>query len=112
MQGMDAATGKALGGIDHLKQSIRDILRTRIGTRVMRRSYGADLPNLIDAPTNEALAVDLYAAIAEALDDEPRLRVTRIRIISADQNGRLGLALEAEYLPDGKVVTVDGVIVE
>ena len=31
MQGMDATTGKLLTGEAHLRQSIRDILTTRVG---------------------------------------------------------------------------------
>ncbi len=48
--GMNAATGRNLTGLDHLHQSIADILSTPIGTRVMRRDYGSRLPELIDAP--------------------------------------------------------------
>ena len=50
MNGINAHTGQALSGIDHLRQSIRDILTTRIGTRVMRRDYGSRLPTLVDTP--------------------------------------------------------------
>jgi phage baseplate assembly protein W len=75
MRGTDKNTGKALDGKAHLRQSITDILNTRIGTRVMRRDYGSDLPNLIDNPINDEFAVDLYVALAEALDKwEPRLK--------------------------------------
>ena len=31
MRGMSSDTGKALSGLDHLKQSIRDILTTPLG---------------------------------------------------------------------------------
>ena len=55
MEGMDGTTGAKLAGIDHLRQSIRDILTTRIGTRVMRRDYGSDLPGLIDRPMSPGL---------------------------------------------------------
>ncbi|WP_375666036.1 MULTISPECIES: GPW/gp25 family protein, partial [unclassified Bartonella] len=55
--GMDRTTGKPLTGIDHLRQSILDILSTRIGSRVMRRDYGSRVAELIDAPVNNAFAV-------------------------------------------------------
>lgn len=41
--GMNRETGKALTGIEHIQQSIRDILVTPIGSRVMRRKYGSAL---------------------------------------------------------------------
>jgi len=74
MIGMDAATGRTIEGDAHLAQSIRDILATPIGSRVMRRDYGSRLPDLIDAPiTGETIAL-VYAATAEALARwEPRL---------------------------------------
>lgn len=107
MHGLDATTGKPLSGIEHLKQSIRDILATRIGTRVMRRDYGSRVPELIDRPITPALAVELYAAVAEALDAwEPRLKLARVRVISASA-GRITLALEGEVRPEGKPIVME-----
>jgi hypothetical protein len=68
MHGINALTGKPLTGIEHLRQSIRDILTTRIGTRVMRRDYGSDVPRLVDAAMTPRLAMNLYMAVAVALD--------------------------------------------
>ena len=48
MIGMNAKTGKALSGVDHLKQSIQDIVTTPLGSRVMRRDYGCGLFDLLD----------------------------------------------------------------
>lgn len=38
--GMNRDTGEAVNDIDHIRQSVRDILLTPVGTRVMRRRYG------------------------------------------------------------------------
>ncbi|RJF81129.1 phage baseplate protein [Azospirillum cavernae] len=112
MQGMNAANGQPLSGLDHLRQSITDILTTRIGTRVMRRDYGSDLPALVDAPMNPGLSLDLYAATATALRRwEPRIRLLRVAIAAAAP-GRVVLRLEAQYLPDGAAITMDGIVVE
>jgi len=76
---MDRNTGKPLSGLDHLRQSLVDILTTRTGLRVMLRDYGGSLPNLIDSPTNQFFAVDLYVAIADACQKwEPRLKLEQI----------------------------------
>lgn len=64
---MNAQTGKPLEGIEHLKQSVRDILTTPIGSRVMRRDYGSRLFELIDNPTNPETVAEIIAASAEAL---------------------------------------------
>ncbi|MBD3768115.1 MAG: GPW/gp25 family protein [Gammaproteobacteria bacterium] len=62
MLGINAQTGKPLSGIDHLRQSISDILTTRVGTRVMRRDYGSQLPELADNPmTPESWSMPLRA---------------------------------------------------
>ena len=50
---MNRETGAALGLVEHIAQSITDILTTRIGTRVMRREYGSLLPELVDQPFND-----------------------------------------------------------
>lgn len=110
MAGMDAATGRPLDGIAHLRQSIRDILTTRVGTRVGRRTYGSDLPALADRPVAPALLVDVYAATAEALAAwEPRFRLHAVEAAAAGADGRLTLTLTGEYLPTGAEITLAGV---
>ena len=109
MIGTDATTGKHLAGLDHLRQSIRDILTTPVGSRVMRRDYGSRLPRLVDAPTNEATILDLFSATAVALARwEPRVELRRVSVANATP-GRVELQLEARYLPDGAPITVDGI---
>jgi len=67
MRGTDAKTGKPLSGVAHLRQSIRDILTTPLGSRVMRRNYGSRLFDLVDNPLNDQTLVEIFAATAEAL---------------------------------------------
>lgn len=112
MIGMSATTGRALGGIDHLQQSIRDILTTPIGTRVMRRDYGSTLFELVDAPVNPTTQLLFYAATAEALAKwEPRFKIAQV-IATNVTPGSVEMSVFGEYLPDGQKVTVDGVVVK
>ncbi len=77
--GLDNRTGRAVSGNAHLAQSIRTILTTPIGTRVMRRDFGSNLPALIDEPINEGLFAEVRTAVADALACwEPRLTLTRV----------------------------------
>ncbi len=111
MRGMSGTTGKPMDGVDHLAQSLADILTTRIGTRVMRREYGSRLPERIDNPAGPATAIDLFADTAQATDRwEPRFRLTRV---IADQTvpGAVVLDLVGIYLPEGREVTIDGIVV-
>lgn len=109
MNGMSASTGKALSGKAHCKQSIIDILTTRKGTRVMRRSYGSDLPALVDSPMNEEGISDIIAATAGALKEwEPRISVKKVEVYSAEV-GKIMLSITGTYLPDGSSITIEGI---
>lgn len=98
MTGMNAATGRALDDIEHIQQSVRDILTTPLGSRVMRRDYGSLLPDLIDAPLNDATLLQAYAATIMALIRwEPRIRVTAVRRqVSTAQPGAAVLEIDAQ----------------
>ena len=97
MRGTDSQTGKAISGLDHLKQSIRDILTTPVGSRVMRREYGSRLFSLVDAPMNQTTKVDIYAATAEALRKwEPRLKVTSVGTQSVTP-GKVAVEVNGTY---------------
>ena len=96
MSGLSATTARLLPEEQHLVQSINDILSTPLGSRVMRREYGSDLPRLIDAPVNGETLVDLYAATAEAIDRwEPRFDLRRVEVADAVA-GKLSLTLTGE----------------
>lgn len=110
MIGIDASTGKHLGGTAHVKQSVRDILTTRIGSRVMRRDYGSRLPELVDNPMNELLKAELFAATAEALEKwEPRFRLDAVYLSEATSEGRIALTVEGRILVNNEPVRLEGI---
>ena len=51
--GMNSQTGLSVTEVEHIRQSVRDILVTPVGSRVMRREYGTDCPA---ADTGTAIA--------------------------------------------------------
>jgi uncharacterized protein len=111
MRGTNATTGRPLAGIDHLRQSITDILTTPVGSRVMRRDYGSRLFELIDAPMNRVTIAQLYYATIEALLRwEQRIIPRRVQIVSASP-GAVEIDLEAYYTPTGQIITMDGISV-
>jgi phage baseplate assembly protein W len=96
MIGTSRTTARPIDGLDRLAQSLADILSTPLNTRVMRRDYGSDLPELIDAPMNGETVVDVFAATAEAIDRwEPEFRLRRVEIAAASA-GRMELRLTGE----------------
>ena len=103
---MNRTTGLRIAGIEHLKQSVADILTTPLGTRLERRTYGSLLPNLIDQPDNAATRLRCYAAIASALMKwEPRLRVTRVGMTSGDKPGQAFVDLQGEYMGEAVAIS-------
>lgn len=112
MNGMNAGTGRELSGIEHVRQSVSDILSTPLGSRVMRRDYGSRLSSLVDAPMNRSTLLQIYMATAEALHRwEPRIRVRRVSA-SVAEAGRVALNIEGEYLPDGRHISLEGIVVK
>lgn len=107
-RGLSAASGATLAADDHLRQSLRDLLTTPIGSRVMRRDYGSRIPELVDAPMTPGLVADLVAATAEAVRNfEPRVSLKAVAV-RAVASGELSLDLTVET--NGRVVKLETVI--
>ena len=112
MIGMSTTTGRAIGTLEHIRQSIGDILATPVGTRVMRREYGSLLPYLIDAPMDQATVIDIIHASAGAIARwEPRVLVDRIAVDTIDDDGHLILALDVRILATGEAARLEGIAV-
>ena len=96
MTGMSATTGRALESAAHIEQSMRDILSTPIGSRVMRRDYGSQVPELIDQPMNPATRLrTMSAAVTALVRWEPRIRIASVRFW-IDAEGKPVLDVEAD----------------
>jgi hypothetical protein len=77
--GMNRDTGLALTNTGHIRQSLSDILRTPVGSRVMRRDYGSLLSSLIDQPQTPALRLQIMSACYMAiLQWEPRITLNSV----------------------------------
>lgn len=83
---MHAQTGRLMPLSDHVHQSIRNILFTRIGTRLQREEYGSLLPLLLDSPLTETTILRCNAAVVMALARwEPRYTIDSVQTqVSAD----------------------------
>ncbi|MDD2019553.1 GPW/gp25 family protein [Pseudomonas putida] len=106
MIGVDRRTGQPLSGLDHLKQSIEDILTTHLGSRRMRPEYGSNLRRFVDLPVNEGWKSAVQAEVARALGRwEPRVQLERVKVVSV-LDGQIGLELTGQYLGNSTVVEV------
>lgn len=80
----DAETGRQIGLYQHIRQSVQNILFTRIGSRLMREEYGSLLPELLDMPITPALLLQCQAAVIGALAKwEPRIQVQTASVSAA-----------------------------
>ena len=77
--GLHRTAGQRIAGLEHIRQSILDILTTYPGERIMRPEYGSRLRDLIDRPVNAQWLADLYFEVAHAIQRwEPRVRVQKV----------------------------------
>ena len=77
--GLQRTAGQRIAGVDHIRQSVLDILTTYPGERIMRPEYGCRLRDLIDRPVNAQWLADLYYEVAVAIQRwEPRVRIERV----------------------------------
>lgn len=106
--GMNPDTGARAEGLAALRDSVRNILTTPIGSLVMHREYGSLLPRLIDQPLNDATLLRAYSATVIAITRwEPRLRVRAVRKeVHAGQPGAATLSLDA-VTADGEAVDIN-----
>ena len=109
MQGMDENTGALLGGEAHLRQSIRRIIMTPIGTYPLEPEFGSRVPELVDMPMTDETILLINSSIVEALYRwEERIESVEVMLDTENiGNGELFFNLKVVY--EGQVVTLDGI---
>lgn len=106
--GLDRNAGRAITGVEHLRQSIADILTTPIRSRVMRPEYGSHLPRLVDLPVNNGWISTAQAEAGRAIQRwEPRIKFRRAAVTSV-VDGQITIVITGEYL--GENVTLEVVV--
>jgi hypothetical protein len=104
---MNRETGGAIDTLDHISQSITDILTTRIGTRVMRREYGSLLPELVDQPFNDVTRLRVYACTVMALMRwEPRISLSRVQFVGVSLQGETVMDLHGSVVDSNEALSL------
>lgn len=81
--GMNCQNGRSITDMDHITQSVKDILTTPIGSRVERRDYGSFLFLLLDNPNTDATRLRVISATVMALNQwEPRIKLDAVELNS------------------------------
>jgi len=84
-QGLNRNQAGFLRAINHINQSIGDIVNTLIGTRVERREYGSHVPALVDSGLTPINILRIYEAATVAIDRwEVRINVRKVFIDTAN----------------------------
>ena len=104
--GMSRETGRTLTDGDHIRQSVSDVLRTPVGTRVMRRDYGSMLFSLVDMPQTDALTLQMMSACYMALLKwEPRISISALTV-ERQFNGQMIVNLIGETKETGESLSL------
>ena len=76
--------------VKKIEESIRIVLGTQFGERVMRPQFGCNLKSLVFAPNNEATASLAGYYVEEGLRQwEPRIDVFEVLVTNDNRNGAL-----------------------
>ncbi|AUV02249.1 baseplate assembly protein [Enterobacteriaceae bacterium ENNIH1] len=110
--GMNPGGAGTLSDADHVWQSVSDILQTPIGSRLMRRTYGSLIPDLIDNPQNAVLRMQLMSAIVIALATwETRIVLSEVDVVfseTAAVTANLSGILTESMEPQSATITLGG----
>lgn len=86
-----------VSGADNIEQSLRILLLTNLGERVMRSDFGTSAREQIFSPGSEKALRLLEKSVADALrDHEPRIDVLNLRA-EADPRDETHVNIEIDY---------------
>lgn len=107
--GLHRTAGQRIAGLEHIRQSILDILTTYPGERIMRPEYGSRMRDLIDRPVNAQWLADLYFEVAYAIQRwEPRVRILRVgATIASPGHITIDLILRLQSVADPTAMRLD-----
>lgn len=106
LTGMSRDTGQPVSGVEHLRQSLADLLSTPKGSRRMRPDYGSDLPRMVDQPVTAGWVAAAQAEAARAISRwEPRINLKRVTIVSVI-DGRVTLKIAGEYQGEAVILEI------
>ena len=108
MPSMDENTGRQIDGVQEVFQSIKRILQTPLGSRVMRPEFGSRLYDLLDKPDTPATFLAIDAATLDAINRlEPRFLPRKVT--STIGIGTITIVLQGVY--NNEEVELNGITV-
>lgn len=82
-------------GLRNVAENLEIVVNTRLGERVLRRSFGSETHELMFKPFNANVASYLQESLLTSLEEnEPRARIEKLSISQPNpQEGRLDIAI-------------------
>jgi Bacteriophage baseplate protein W len=86
-------------GADKLRDNVMQLLQTNPGERVMRRSYGGGLRDLVQDPNDDVLRALAQHRIGKAITEtEPRIQLKGVTVVTEESDPARGtLVAEVAY---------------
>lgn len=107
MAGIDAVSGNTLDELADIRQSVARIVTTPIGSRVMRRTFGSHLFDLVDAPGSPLGAMRVIAAAADGIARWEKRVVMKSGRLTVGLDGRATLSTVLAVRASGLTITAD-----
>lgn len=89
-------TVKLLSGIKDVQSSIKLIIKTKLGERIMRNEFGSSIYDLLFEPLNQNTKTYMQSSLKRALTyNEPRIEIQKITLTQNNQGlGRIDIEIE------------------
>lgn len=83
-------------GVEHIRQSIQQILGTPIGSRVVRRDFGSRLQSVVFEPNDPTIAVEVEHYVREAIERwEKRVVLGPVTVVHSERElGRVEIGIQ------------------
>lgn len=106
----DKRTGRIITGVAELFQSIETFVTTPKRSRVMRRHLGTERTDVVDRSISPVTLIDFYARITEAVQDEPRFKLARMKLSEDSDipNGHAVFDVTGIFYPRGHLGDFSG----
>ncbi len=97
----DRETGQTIFGWPAVHQSVRELILTSFGDRVMREYYGSNIPAFLGRNVTADVLERMATVLGAAMDVfEPRFAITNITFTQVAATGRIAMRVTGEYRPN------------
>ena len=107
--------GARISGLAYLKQRIKDVIETPLGSLVGARDFGSEFYQLLDRKLDNKFYMSAYIKLAAAINnpanglDDFKLENMNIQIVGERQ---FEISIYGQLLNNGEPITLDNIVIE